>query len=231
MASPQTENGYTRIANELLEALAKHRSLGSEAFQVLMMVFRYTYGFNRKEGLLTVSFIVVGTGLKQPNVNRAIERLISKRIIKREKSTIGFNKNYDEWAISKRIYHIRTDIESISKRRDKKENTKKEQLAKQKVSPSPSVGPDSEPPPPVARPPSPIQRVVEAYMDAQGFLPTQRAPAFKRHVAPAKRLLEAVGGDVEAAITAIWECKRWSATRTWTLETVLNHLHRFMELS
>lgn len=79
--------------------------------------------------------------------------------------------------------------------------------------------------------PRPDVAVVEAYMDIQGFLPTQRKPAFGRNLPAAKRLLQAVGGDKDAAISAMEECKRWSGTRTWTLETVLNHLHRFMELS
>lgn len=76
-----------------------------------------------------------------------------------------------------------------------------------------------------------VREVVNAYMDAQAFLDSQRVPAFREHVRPAKALLDAMNGNVEAAIMAIWECKKWSGTRTWTLRTVLNHLHRFVELS
>lgn len=47
MANPQCENGFTKIANELMEALAKIRIPG-EARQVLDVIFRQTYGWNKK---------------------------------------------------------------------------------------------------------------------------------------------------------------------------------------
>lgn len=102
MASPQTDNGYTRIANELMEAFARAPSMGSESFQVLMFVLRYTYGFQRKSAQLSKSFIAKGTGLRVSGVSRALKRLVSKRILAREKSTVSFNKNYEQWLVSKR---------------------------------------------------------------------------------------------------------------------------------
>ena len=37
MANPQTENGYTKIANEIMEALA-HIRIPGEAMQVLLVI-------------------------------------------------------------------------------------------------------------------------------------------------------------------------------------------------
>ena len=98
------------------------------------------------------------------------------------------------------------------------------------VATSPSK--ETEPPPPVARPPSPIQEVVNHFMDEAGFLPSQRNPAFSRHTPAAKNLLKVTEGDVETAKTAITACKRWAASKRldWTLETVINNLHKFMEI-
>lgn len=119
MASPQKENGYAPIANEILEALSRVPSLGSEAFQVLMFVLRFCYGFQRKEAELSLTFIAKGTGMKKRNVSRGIERLVSKRMVVRSKSATTFNKNYDQWVVSKRTGSVQSDRGVVSKRMEK----------------------------------------------------------------------------------------------------------------
>ena len=47
MVSPQWENGYTKIANEILESLARIR-INGEARQVLDVIIRKTYGYGKK---------------------------------------------------------------------------------------------------------------------------------------------------------------------------------------
>lgn len=103
MANPQKENGYTAIANEIMDAFARLPSLGSEAFQVLMLVLRRTYGFSQKDAFMSISFIAKGTGLKTQAVSRALERLSTKRLIVREDSVIKLNKNYQDWVSTKRL--------------------------------------------------------------------------------------------------------------------------------
>lgn len=117
MASPQKENGYTSVANELLEAFAQTHSIGSEAFQVLMLLIRRSYGFHRKDAEMSISFIAKGTGLKRRCASRAVERLVSKRMIVRTESIVSLNKNYDEWVVSKRTPSVQTDTPPVSKRR------------------------------------------------------------------------------------------------------------------
>lgn len=116
MASPQKENGYTSIANELLEAFARVPSLGSEAAQVLFLVLRRSYGFQKKDAEMSIAFIAKGTGMKRTNVVRATKRLVSKRILSHKDSVITLNKNYDTWLVSKRIPSIQTDTPPVSKR-------------------------------------------------------------------------------------------------------------------
>ncbi len=83
MANPQKENGYTPIANEIMEALARTRIPG-EARQVLDVIIRKTYGFNKPDDLISLSQFVKSTGLKRPNVVRAIQKLLQMNIIRRE---------------------------------------------------------------------------------------------------------------------------------------------------
>ena len=78
--NPQIEEGYTRIANEIIEALARYRISGEE-WQVLMCLFRKTYGFQKKKDKISLSQFVIMTGLKRQNVFRALKKLSSKKII------------------------------------------------------------------------------------------------------------------------------------------------------
>lgn len=71
MANPQIENGYTRIANELLEALLL-ANLSKRQLLVALAVIRQTYGFNRK---------TVNAGLRCPNFRGLRCPLFSKKIL------------------------------------------------------------------------------------------------------------------------------------------------------
>lgn len=102
MASPQTKDGFTRIANELLEALTKVPSIGSEAFQVLMCVIRRTYGWNLKATKISYGQIVTDTGLERRNAVRGMNRLVEKRLVFRVGEMTAINKNYETWIVSKR---------------------------------------------------------------------------------------------------------------------------------
>ena len=56
MADVQLENGYTRIANELLEAIY---SAGFTATQlnIIFVIIRNTYGFSRNDHTLSLNYI------------------------------------------------------------------------------------------------------------------------------------------------------------------------------
>lgn len=107
MANPQKENGYTAIANELVEALARFRIPG-EARQVLDLIFRKTYGFNKIEDRISLTQFMAGTGLKKSNVCRSIDKLVKMNIIiQSDNGDINkyrFNKDFSTWQpLSKQI--------------------------------------------------------------------------------------------------------------------------------
>jgi len=88
MASPQLENGYTRVANELLEALMTVQMSGSE-WQYVMCVFRKTYGYNKKEDWVTNTQIMKMTGLRKERVSEAKSRLLNKKIVTENRNKIS----------------------------------------------------------------------------------------------------------------------------------------------
>ncbi len=97
MANPQVENGFTKIANEILEALVKTKLTQSE-WRVLFFIIRKTYGWHKKIDRLALSQIALGTGIARQNVFRTLQSLIRKNIVLRpDNRHIGFQKDYSKW--------------------------------------------------------------------------------------------------------------------------------------
>ena len=105
---PQCEDGYTRIANELLDALCRIRIPG-ESMQIFCVILRKTYGYGKKIDRISLSQFVEATGMKKPNVCRALKQLQTLNVIHIDKIVIqndnGFiqndNANYVTYRINK----------------------------------------------------------------------------------------------------------------------------------
>lgn len=116
MADVQLENGYTRIANELLEAVLKTSFIATH-LKIILACWRYTYGFGRKEAELSLSFLSNATGMSKRYISEGLNELISSNVLKVVKEStfnssriIAFNKNYEEW----RYRDSRTVLQQVS---------------------------------------------------------------------------------------------------------------------
>ena len=101
-ASPQLENGHTRIANELLEAIIKCNFSATE-LDIVWFIVRNTYGWNRKEAIISYGMMAKGIGGDIRYVKRMVNRLIKNRVIFKAKidnqNLFGLNKNYKSWRL------------------------------------------------------------------------------------------------------------------------------------
>jgi phage replication O-like protein O len=118
MANPQKENGYTPIANELIEQLYKLPLNGTQ-FRIILVVFRYTYGFNRKEHELSETFIASALASHKRQIQRELAELIKRQILDVVKPAtfnssrvVKFNKHYDRWLISRQVTKTTPDDKS-----------------------------------------------------------------------------------------------------------------------
>jgi len=102
MANPQTENGFTKIANEILEELVKWRLPASEK-DILFFVIRKTYGFNKKEDRISLTQFEKGTGLSRVTVVKALKNLIIRNILVKSGLLLSFNKDYNKWVVKSGI--------------------------------------------------------------------------------------------------------------------------------
>ena len=104
MADPQLRNGYTKIANELLEALCRLNISGNE-MRILLYIIRRTYGFNRSYAEMPLSEISAAVGIRKNHVSEVLNRLSAKNIIELHSNrgikpqTISIVKNYEKWAV------------------------------------------------------------------------------------------------------------------------------------
>jgi len=97
MASPQLENGHTKIANELVEALCKI-NLSPYESRVLWAIIRKTYGWGKKMDKIAQSQIVEMTGIPKGHISRAMKSLTLRAIVTSSgNKRIGVNKNYEQW--------------------------------------------------------------------------------------------------------------------------------------
>lgn len=93
---PQLEDGYTRIANKILERLAIIR-LSSYEWNVLMVIFRKTYGFNKKSDWISNSQLVELTQIYKSHISRTVKKLKDKNIVTQTGNKLSFNKDYSSW--------------------------------------------------------------------------------------------------------------------------------------
>lgn len=96
------EDGYTRIANSLLEALYKTPILSRES-RVLLFIIRQTYGFGHKSRELSNGFIAAGTGINAKHISEIIKGLVSANVLTKEQAQgrkpqiIGINTQLEKW--------------------------------------------------------------------------------------------------------------------------------------
>lgn len=90
------DDGYTRIANELLESLSCC-NLTVRQLRVMLAIIRKTYGFGKKVDRISDSQLAEMTKLSRQNVNKAKNELLSMNYIILDGKKIGVNKEVSAW--------------------------------------------------------------------------------------------------------------------------------------
>ena len=116
---PQVEDGYTRIANELLEAISNSHAfpVTLRQLRVVLAIIRKTYGFNKKTDRISDSQLAAETGLSRQNVNKAKRELLAMGVLLMVGHKIGVNKHPEQWDFSAQPEkdNLRQTRDSVSK--------------------------------------------------------------------------------------------------------------------
>ena len=108
MASPQKENGFVSIANDLHEALIS-QDIPAQPLRVFLAILRKTYGFNKKSDKLSHGQIAKMCNLPRRRVVWCMQWLKDHKMIieyqpgghgKGNAAVIGPQKDYDQWVFS-----------------------------------------------------------------------------------------------------------------------------------
>ncbi|EDJ0225085.1 replication protein [Salmonella enterica] len=91
------DDGFTRIANELLEAVM-HAGLSQHQLLVFMAVMRKTYGFNKKSDWVSNEQLSELTGILPHKCSSAKSALVKRGILTQTGRVIGINKTVSEWS-------------------------------------------------------------------------------------------------------------------------------------
>jgi phage replication O-like protein O len=141
---PQTENGFTQIANELIEQFARIRIPG-EAMQVFWVMLRKIYGFHKKSDPIALSQIVAATGLSKIAVCKAVKKLIELNLITKKGNKIAaeyaINKHFDTWEPLPKKVTLPKKVKVITEKGNlplPKKDTTKETITKERKKESPA---------------------------------------------------------------------------------------------
>ncbi|MCX7698851.1 MAG: replication protein, partial [Candidatus Goldbacteria bacterium] len=174
--TPQLEDGYTRIANEIIDKLCQFRISGEE-WQVLWVIIRKTYGYHKKEEKISITQFEKATGLKRASVYRAIKKLLAKKLIGISKSANSqinsycFNKLIKEWiTISKNANTPKTISKNANKTISKKATHKRYIKYNNNILSKDNIG--------KAYGNEEINFILSSYKKYIGFEPTDRRPRF-----------------------------------------------------
>lgn len=99
MASPQLENGYTRVANELLEAVYKHGFTGNQ-LRIVLWIFRFTYGMRGRKITPVPSRRKLAVDLNEEarGITKAFNLLITNNVLVHVGGDLyRLNKDYETW--------------------------------------------------------------------------------------------------------------------------------------
>lgn len=100
---PEVDDGHTKIANELLDAVIGH-DFSKRQLKIILFIMRKTYGWNKSEDEISRSQIMEATGLLNPHITTALQELQNANVMivsqGKHAKRYKINKYYDQWRVT-----------------------------------------------------------------------------------------------------------------------------------
>ncbi|MBU2709347.1 replication protein [Zooshikella marina] len=111
------KKGYTRVADELLEALCRMELSGRE-FRLVLTIIRKTYGFHKPKDYIALSQLADMSGIQKKHISTVIKKLVDSKILLREGQgpikQYGINPVISEWKLVKLRTKKAPNLEQVS---------------------------------------------------------------------------------------------------------------------
>ncbi len=108
------DNGFTRLANELLEAIML-AGLSQHQLLVFMAVSRKTYGYNKSMDWISNEQMSKLTGILPHKCSAAKSELVKRNILITNGRQVGINKNISEWEDKNKVYPKKVNLPESGK--------------------------------------------------------------------------------------------------------------------
>lgn len=217
MASPQTEDGHTRIAHELMGAILKAR-LSAPQMAIVFFVIRMSYGWGRKEAERPRIREIAEQcgGIPRATVSHAIRGLLGRKILTQiDGGFWAVNKDYETWVLANPLAKVTPKPANPLAKKSNPLAKSANPLATLHIVKKKEKRKGE---------PTDIQAIVEAYKTAKKIDPANKAwdrANFARRAKAAKALLDSTGA-VENAISYLQARGQYLSAKNleWTLETI-----------
>lgn len=100
MANPQPTDAHLRIAHSISEAIMM-RDFSKRQRKILDLILRLSWGCNKKFAHIPYQRDFQVTGIYEGDIKKELEWLEVSKIVCREDNYYWFNKDFDEWQISR----------------------------------------------------------------------------------------------------------------------------------
>lgn len=130
----KTKNGYVKIANNLFENIFI-REFTKRELEVILLIIRLSYGFNRKYAVIKPKSLFTLIGIYRQDINTILNGLIDKNvIINHGNNEYSLNKHFDEWGIDTNRYFSEDNFNALKGLQFKKNDTECKQKTYNEVS-------------------------------------------------------------------------------------------------
>lgn len=218
MASPQAEDGHTRIAHELMMAILKAR-LTAPQMAVVFYIMRMSYGYGQKETTRKLSAAEIARecgNAPRATISHAIRGLVARDIMRlNDEGLLAVNKDYETWKTANQLAKVgkkmanqlaitANPLADLANPLATLHIVKKKEKRKGEI--------------------TPVQAIVEAYKSAKKIDPANKAwdrSNFSRCSRAAKGLLDSTEA-LENAISYMAARGAYLESKglPWTLETI-----------
>ena len=100
MANPQPTDAHLRVAHEISEQLMVSHFTAKQR-RVLDLILRLSWGCGKKEAIIPRQADFEVVGVFKSDIKEELTVLERDRVISRDGDTYSFNKDYDQWRISR----------------------------------------------------------------------------------------------------------------------------------
>ena len=112
MAKPQPEDSHLRLAHSILEEIIGS-DFSKRQISILLLILRLSWGCGKKVALIPKKRWFIVTGMHESAIKQELDYLSECKVISSNGTGYSFNKDFDQWRISRNKFYRKKYINSM----------------------------------------------------------------------------------------------------------------------